>query len=82
MLDYFQFEDQKSFYEKYHSQATKITADWIKTAVDKSIETTGSRTRLNIIGSIRLGYLSDTIVEYLIGRVIIVQSGLLKKPKN
>lgn len=45
------------------TQATKITAGWIKTGVDKSIETTGSRTRLNLVGAIRLGHLTDTIVE-------------------
>jgi site-specific recombinase XerD/transposase len=44
-------------------QATKITAGWNKTGVDKPIETTGSRTRLNFIGAIRLGYLSDTVVD-------------------
>jgi transposase len=45
------------------TQATKITAGWIKKGVDKPIETTGSRTRLNIIGAIRLGCLSETIVD-------------------
>ena len=40
------------------TQATKITAGWIRKGVDKSIETTGSRTRLNIVGAIRLGHLS------------------------
>ena len=41
------------------TQATKITAGWIKKGVDKPIETTGSRTRLNIIGAIRLDHLED-----------------------
>lgn len=45
------------------TQATKITAGWIKKGVDKPIETTGSRTRLNIIGAIRLGRLSEAVVE-------------------
>jgi transposase len=45
------------------TQATKITAGWIKKGVDKPIETTGSRTRLNIIGAIRLGDLAATISE-------------------
>lgn len=44
------------------TQATKITAGWIKKGVDKAIETTGSRTRLNIVGAIRLGHLSDAII--------------------
>lgn len=43
------------------TQATKITSGWIKTGVDKPIETTGSRTRLNIIGAIRLGHLSEAV---------------------
>lgn len=45
------------------TQATKITSGWIKTGVDKSIETTGSRTRLNIIGAIRLGHLSEAVTD-------------------
>lgn len=45
------------------TQATKITHGWIQKGLDKSIETTGSRTRLNIVGAIRLGHLTDTIVE-------------------
>jgi hypothetical protein len=32
-----------------------------RTGVDKVIETTGSRTRLNIIRAIRLGFLSEAI---------------------
>jgi transposase len=43
------------------TQATKVTSDWIRTGVDKPIETTGSRTRLNIVGAIRLGHLEDTV---------------------
>jgi hypothetical protein len=43
------------------TQATKVTSGWIKTGVDKVIETTGSRTRLNIIRAIRLGFLSEGI---------------------
>ena len=43
------------------TQATKVTSGWIKTGVDKVIETTGSRTRLNIIGAIRLGFLSEAV---------------------
>ena len=45
------------------TQATKITAGWIKKGVDKPIETTGSRPRLNIVGAIRLGHLADTIID-------------------
>ena len=45
------------------TQATKVTSGWIRTGVDKPIETTGSRTRLNVVGAIRLDHLSDTITE-------------------
>lgn len=45
------------------TQATKITAGWIKKGVDKPIETTGSRTRLNIVGAIRLDHLSEAIIN-------------------
>ncbi len=40
------------------TQATKITSGWIRKGVDKVINTTGSRTRLNIVGAIELGNLS------------------------
>jgi hypothetical protein len=42
------------------TQATKITSGWI-IGVDKPMETTGSRTRLNRVGAIKLGALSETI---------------------
>jgi transposase len=45
------------------TQATKVTCGWIRTGVDKTIETTGSRTRVNIVGAIRLGYLTDTVTQ-------------------
>ncbi|MDQ6994118.1 MAG: IS630 family transposase [Mariprofundaceae bacterium] len=45
------------------TQATKITSGWIRKGVDKSIETTGSRTRLNVVGVIRLGHLEDTVID-------------------
>jgi transposase len=50
------------FMDAVHStQATKVTSGWIRTGVDKTIETTGSRTRLNIVGALRLVHLEDTI---------------------
>jgi transposase len=45
------------------TQATKVSNGWIRTGVDKAIETTGSRTRLNIVGAIRLGHLKDAITQ-------------------
>ncbi len=46
------------------TQATKITAGWIKKGVDKPIETTGSRTRLNVIGALQLGHLSNAVIKH------------------
>ena len=46
------------------TQATKITSGWIRKGVDKIIETTGSRTRLNIIGALNLSDIANTIVTY------------------
>lgn len=43
------------------TQATKLSYGWIKTGTDKPIKTTGSRTRVNLIGAIRLGDLSNTV---------------------
>ena len=57
-------DDILLFMDAVHpTQATKITAGWIRIGIDKTIETTGSRTRLNIVGVIRLGYLSEAITE-------------------
>ena len=43
------------------TQATKLSYGWIKTGKEKVINTTGSRPRLNIIGAIRLGHLTEAI---------------------
>jgi len=57
-------EEPLLFIDAVHpTQATKVTSGWIKTGMDKPIETTGSRTRLNIVGAIRLGALSETITR-------------------
>ena len=45
------------------TQATKVSCGWIRTGVDKPIETTVSRTRLNIVGAIRLGHIEDAITK-------------------
>ena len=45
------------------TQATKVARGWIRTGHDKSIETTGSRTRLNIIGAINLNQIGSAIVK-------------------
>ena len=50
------------FMDSVHpTQATKLTYGWIKKGTTKHIGTTASRTRLNIVGAIQLGYISDTI---------------------
>lgn len=36
------------------TQATKISHGWMRTGQDKSVETTGSRSRLNLIGALNL----------------------------
>lgn len=47
------------------TQATKITHGWIRTGQDKSIGTTGSRTRINLLGAIELDNIADaTVTEY------------------
>lgn len=47
------------------TQATKLSCGWIRRGKDKVINTTGSRTRLNIIGAIRLGHLTEaTTAQY------------------
>lgn len=45
------------------TQATKISYGWIKTGEEKAIETTGSRTRLNLIGAVNLLNIKSTVVN-------------------
>ena len=45
------------------TQATKITSGWIRTGTDKPIKTTGSRTRVNIVGAIQLGDLAEAVTS-------------------
>ncbi|MFT6835226.1 MAG: hypothetical protein ACJA0H_001262, partial [Francisellaceae bacterium] len=40
------------------TQATKVSSGWIRKGVDKPIETTGSRTRMNVVGAVRLNHLA------------------------
>jgi transposase len=57
-------KDVLLFMDAVHpTQATKVTSGWIRTGVDKTIETTGSRTRVNVVGAIRLGYLEETVTK-------------------
>jgi transposase len=45
------------------TQATKLAYGWIRTGKTKHVGTTASRTRLNIIGAIQLGYIAETITS-------------------
>jgi len=45
------------------TQATKISYGWIRKGQNKVIETTGSRTRLNIIGGLNLTDIATTVVK-------------------
>ncbi len=42
------------------TQSTKLSYGWIRKGQDKLIETTGSRTRVNLIGALPLKEISDT----------------------
>ena len=53
------------FMDSVHpTQATKISYGWIRKGKEKEVNTTASRTRLNIIGAIQLEHLSGTITEH------------------
>lgn len=52
------------FMDSVHpTQATKLSCGWIKRGTDKHIKTTASRTRINVVGAIKLGSLSKTISQ-------------------
>ena len=52
------------FMDSVHpSQNTKLSYGWIKTGTDKWIQTTASRTRINLVGAIELGKLSETVTK-------------------
>lgn len=55
------------------TQVTKITSGWIRTGTDKPIKTTGSRTRVNIVGAIQLGRLAEAVTsQYDTGNALSV----------
>lgn len=45
------------------TQATKLAYGWIRTGKTKQVGTTASRTRLNIVGAIQLGHISEAITS-------------------
>jgi len=56
-------EDSIMFMDSSHpSMSTKVSYGWIKKGKDKPIETTASRTRINLIGAINLAKLNTPVV--------------------
>lgn len=69
------------------TQATKISYGWIRTGQDKSIETTGSRTRINLLGAVALDDIAGAIVneyEFVNSETIVQFFGQLREkyPQN
>jgi transposase len=67
-VEYYQALKQSNtpvlFMDAVHpTQATKLSYGWIRKGQDKLIETTGSRTRLNIIGALSLEDIGATVTE-------------------
>ena len=59
-------EDSIFFMDAMHpTQSTKVSCGWIKKGHDKTIETTGSRTRINLIGAVNLHNIADAQVKRL-----------------
>ncbi|GAO99005.1 hypothetical protein Cva_01676 [Caedimonas varicaedens] len=48
----------------HSTMATKITWGWIRKGTDKSIDTTASRTCINLLGSVSLETMKVTIGSY------------------
>ena len=56
-------EDGIMFMDSCHpSMATKLSYGWIKKGLSKPIETTASRTRINLVGAINLSAISKPVV--------------------
>jgi len=69
IADYFQLknnipaEDSIMFMDSCHpSMSTKISYGWIKKGQSKPIETSASRTRINLIGALNLSKLAEPVV--------------------
>ncbi len=57
-------EDTALFMDAVHpTQSTKLSYGWIRKGQNKVIETTGSRSRLNIIGALPLQNIGATVTE-------------------
>lgn len=56
-------EDEILFMDSCHpSMSTKLTYGWIKKGVDKPLETTASRTRINLVGALNLNNVANPII--------------------
>ena len=65
------------------TQATKVSCGWIRTGEDKAINTTGSRTRLNLIGAINLKKIGCAQVKRVeTVNSEIIQAFLTQLPEN
>lgn len=57
-------EEPILFIDAVHpTQATKVSYGWIRTGQDKPVKTTGSRTRMNIVGALNLNDIAGTVVR-------------------
>ena len=60
-----------------------MTYGWIRKGKEKEVNTTANRTRLNIVGAIQLGSLSDTISEQYktinVGSIIHFMNKIIEK---
>jgi len=57
-----QTDDAIYFADSVHpSQATKLSYGWIRKGKDKKLETTASRTRVNIVGALRLDDIKNAV---------------------
>ena len=45
------------------TQATKVSSGWIRRGTDKPVKTTGSRTRINIVGAIQLNKIAEAVTS-------------------
>jgi DDE superfamily endonuclease len=76
-------EDSVYFADSVHpSQATKLSYGWIRKGENKKIGTTASRTRLNIIGALKLHDTGNAIIanyETISSESIIKHLRLLRK---
>ncbi len=64
------------------TQATKISHGWIRTGQDKPIKTTGSRTRINLLGAVALDDIGGAIVneyEFVNSETIVQFLGQLRE---